>query len=247
MKRSARTICALVFLAASVLPMSTAAAGPSALLEGGAEFILTPMDVNSDGLVVGYGKPVGSSYWFAWAWRDGQPMEIVGQIGGPGYIPSSWYLHDVNDAGQAVGWYRWWNADRERVDVAALLWEEGVGITLLEYPEGTDQCKAIVINNAGQVAGQCFDSYGEPTWLNRARPLRTSGTLMERSFAWVTWDALPANRWISTNRARSLAKATGRGSMLRLASSGRLTPALWTWATWKVPTVSPRISTTMDR
>jgi probable HAF family extracellular repeat protein len=161
MKRSAGMICALVFLLVTALSFSPVVAGPKVLFEGGADYIYTPVDINNEGLVVGNAKSVKGNTYFAWAWRPGEPLKVIVQVTGPGYIPPTWQVYDVNESGQVVGWYRYWDEELERVTRTAIVWDEINGPAFLEYPKGMNQCYAKAINDAGQIAGQCCDGLAE--------------------------------------------------------------------------------------
>lgn len=159
MSRSARFVPYLIVFVVILLMSPPAGAGPRVLYEGGTSHFYIPADISNDGLVVGNAQTVGGGGYFAFAWRSGEPLTVIGRPGVPGSLTLSYWVTDVNDAGQAVGGFREW--DGEQFNTTAYLWTEGAGAVPLEFPENRTQCEAVKINNAGQIAGQCWDITGE--------------------------------------------------------------------------------------
>jgi len=159
MKRSVFSVFFLIAFIVIPLISTSVGASPRTLYEGGADHFYIPADISSDGLVVGNAQAVDGGGYFAFAWRPGEPISVIGRQGVPGSLVYSSWVADVNDAGQAVGGFREWDGDQ--FNTTAYLWTEGAGITILEFPEGRTQCEAVKMNNAGQIAGQCWNITGE--------------------------------------------------------------------------------------
>ena len=100
--------------------------------------------VNNRNEAVGYSEVSGLDTNRAMLWRDGQLIDL-GVL--PGLDLS--VAADINERGQIVGFSSEFQYSRPR----AVLWQEGqaIDITPAEY----ESCRALAINNRGDIVGQC--------------------------------------------------------------------------------------------
>jgi uncharacterized membrane protein len=120
----------------------TAATGKRLLVPGEA------LDVNDQGVAVGWGSATGSYPLVAFSWSDGQ-LRYIGTLGGESSVAFA-----VNASGQVVGRSDATYARRQTgPGINAFVWSSATGMQALPHLNAAQQATANDINDAGMIVG----------------------------------------------------------------------------------------------